>query len=140
MFEKYEKPKPIEALADELEKITRSLSPSSSMQLGEEALNSDAVVTLVHQIGDICLNEKVHPAVAMTAFQILFRASIALLGEEEKHLLDTHLAEFGIELLSISVLKMVLGTSDKFKQEEGKDTDIILDLLEKMGTDQKENM
>jgi hypothetical protein len=35
---------------------------------------------------------------------------------------------------------MVLGTSDKFKQEEGKDTDIILDLLEKMGTDQKENM
>jgi len=95
------------------------------MQLGEEALNSDAVVTLVHQIGDICLNEKVHPAVAMTAFQILFRASIALLGEEEKHLLDTHLAEFGIELLSISVLKMVLGTSDKFKQEEGKDTDII---------------
>jgi hypothetical protein len=34
MFEKYEKPKPIEALADELEKITRSLSPSSSMQLG----------------------------------------------------------------------------------------------------------
>ena len=109
MFEKYEKPKPIEALADELEKITRSLSPSSSMQLGEEALNSDAVVTLVHQIGDICLYEKVHPAVAMTAFQILFRASIALLGEEEKHLLDTHLAEFGIELLSISVLKMVLG-------------------------------